>query len=225
MYHNKPPKGQKPRVEPYTIFNPHSVDLSRRDWNNIRELRTISIDPGEKNFAIRIEGRPFASNGGFVPYLFEKVNFSRTSEEDSSWSLFCDISRYLNQHRDKILGAHFVVVEKQLPVNYNAVRISQHVLTYFMEHLRDLPQLAIIVEVDPKTKGRILGAPPNLTKPLLKKWSAQKARDILTRRCDTKSLRILNAAGKKDDDLGDTVTQMEALAQHFGWPTTATLFP
>jgi len=209
------------------MFNPHTIDWNTRDWSGVKELISISIDPGDRNFAIRIEGRPFSSNAPFTPYLYEKVDFSPKDlqTDDNTWRLFSDISHYLNKHKDRINMAHIVVIEKQLPVNYPALRISQHVITYFMEHLRDLPQLPIILELDPKTKGRLLGAPPNLTKPLLKIWSTDKAREILERRGDSRSIRTLNNAGKKGDDLGDTVTQMEALAKHFGWPTTDTLFP
>lgn len=214
MYSQKIPKSDKPRVEPYTIFNPH--DRTDRDWSRLDQIQLVSIDPGSKNFAIRVEIRPWANkNIPIRSLLFERVDFS-SPDNENSWDLHPNILRYLDSKRDILQQATVVIIEKQLSINYNAVRISQHVLTYFMILLKDKPTLPFIVEIDPKTKGKTLGAPKNITKPILKKWAVDKAKELCSHRGDIYSLSELNKKGKVDD-LADTIVQAEALFIHLNW--------
>lgn len=214
MYSQKVAKRDKARAEPYTIFNPH--DRSNRDWDNLSGIVVVSIDPGYRNLAIRVERRPWGNRDlPIEPLLFEVVDFG-AQREGESWDLHPNILKYLEKNRRLLETASVVVVERQMAINYNAVRISQLLLTYFMMILRNKPNLPLILELDPKTKGKALGAPKSITKPALKKWATEKAREILTARGDVKSINQLNSS-KKKDDLGDTIVQVEALFIHMRW--------
>jgi len=222
MYRKKTPKSQQAKTEPYTVFNPHTKDTSTRDWTNESILYVVSIDPGRKNFAIRVETRHIYKKIPIIPRLFAKIDFQDAQDKDPiEWKLFGKLTAFLDQHRELFKKSHIVVVEKQLPENYKAVRVSQHVLTYFMCLLQDLPQLPLIMEVDSKLKGKMLGCPKYCD---VKQWSIEKAHEILTLRQDTFSLRSLAENTKKADDLSDTITQIEALFLKFQWLTTYDLY-
>ena len=53
MYQRKTPKSQKPDRTPYTAYNPHNISLTERKWEDT--IRIISIDPGIRNYALRVE--------------------------------------------------------------------------------------------------------------------------------------------------------------------------
>ena len=89
-----------------------------------------------------------------------------------------------------------------------------------MFHLKNnAPLLTMLFEIDPKIKGKELGAPPHLNERGIKQWSVEHCQKLLTKRNDTKGLEILKKQ-KKKDDLSDTVCQIEALFSLQGWPVT-----
>ena len=58
------------RRDDYTVYYPHTLDPIHR--LQLDPIRIISIDPGEKNYALRIEDR--YQNGQIKPIVFQKVN-------------------------------------------------------------------------------------------------------------------------------------------------------
>ncbi len=197
----------------YTIHNPHT-DGNSRDWSKLQVIRAVSIDPGKANMCIRVEDRPLHGPGTITPRLYERVSFTSKSDEVED-TTYTSISRYLASISDLLLSAHLVVIEKQLPDNYPLVRISQHLLTWFLEYLRDRPELAVIAEVSGKIKGQAYGV-TDLNKPAMKKWSGTVASALLARRKDEFSHAIITKSRKKDD-LGDVVIQLEAFCELLGW--------
>ena len=228
MYQRKTPKTQQPYKSVYVGHNPHTQPLTKRNWPD--RIRVISIDPGITHYAIRVEERNIRSVGPIKTLHFDKVGLKK-DEQELSDDLVCPvysfITNYLDQHLDLFKTCHVVIIEKQLPVNYRAVRMSQHTLSYFMVHLKDIvPNLAMFFEVNPQLKGRELGAPPNLNERGIKMWAVDKARELLTDRGDMVGLAVLNRKDpitnrkEKKDDLSDTICQAEALFSYFGWPLT-----
>jgi hypothetical protein len=220
MFTTKIPKSQRPSKAPFTIYKLHSVDVStHRSWND-SHVKVVSIDPAIVNLAIRVERRPRVTSGKITTELFEKLNLkeSKTDEEmmDSTFDMLSD---YLLQHLDLFRTCHYVIIERQLPTNYKAVRISTHALSFFLYYLKDSPLLPIVLEVDPKLKGKMLGATTSNEKDL-KKWAVQVATDLLEQRGDHDALQILSSY-KKKDDLSDTVIQIEALFAYLELPLTA----
>ena len=78
-----------------------------------------------------------------------------------------------------------MLIERQLPTNYRAVRISQHIISYFLFHFKNLtPSLPMIFEVDSKLKGKQLGFSKHLNERGLKLWSVDYAKSLLVKRQD-----------------------------------------
>lgn len=221
-------KSQSDYKSVYVAHNPHTVPLSERKWPD--QIRIFCCDPGVSHFSLRIETRSIKSVGPITTLLFDKVGLKKEEQEltkDLVCNIYSFISNYLDQHLDLIKTCHMVIIEKQLPINYRAVRVSQHVLTYLMEHLKNLtPNLPMFFEVIPQLKGRELGAPPTLNEKGIKAWAVEKAFQLLTDRNDQKGLEVLNRKDprtkrkEKKDDLSDTVVMIEALFSNFGWPLT-----
>jgi hypothetical protein len=65
------------------------------------------------------------------------------------------------------------------------------------------------VSINPKLKGRMLGAPKSLLGKQLKLWAQETAIKILTDRQELWSLSVISRH-KKKDDLCDTIVQLEA---------------
>ncbi len=228
MFGATTPKTQKPYKSVYVAHDPHTVSIENREWPD--RIRIISVDPGVTHYAIRVEERSRSTVGPIKTLHFDKVGLKKDDQELST-DLVCPvysfISNYLDEHLELFKTCHMVIIEKQLPKNYRALRMSQHTLSYFMITLKNIePQLAIIMEIKPQLKGRELGVPPNLNERGLKLWATVKARELLEERNDLEGLRIMDRKDpitnrkEKKDDLSDTVCQIEAMFSYFGWPLT-----
>lgn len=212
-----PPKSERPDKTPYTVYYPHSTPHTSRKWNQ-GYLQIVSIDPARKNYAMRIERR--YDNGWITPVMFDKVAIQQTHEvNDTTISQTYDnLTKFFNKYKALFNECHIIIFERQLPQNYQAVRIAQHTLSYFLITLCDMPLLPSIIEVDAKLKGRILGFQKGMD---LKQWAVNTAREILELRKDDFSLRVMDGFRSKQDDLADTVCQIEALLISWGFPPTA----
>jgi len=227
MFPQKIPKSQLPDKALITTYYPHTTDIHNRIWSQ-SYYRVISIDPGIKNFAFRIETRcnqARLSTGYFHPRteVLEKVSFSHhvTDEETGICNLYSELNKFLDQYEEWYPTVHMVIVEKQMPFNYKMVRLSQHVITYFHTKIINMPYLPSILEVSPKLKTNELGAPKGLTPTGVKDWSVKKTYEILAIRSDDKAIQIIDDTMKsKKDDLADTVVQIEAVFSYYGLPLT-----
>lgn len=155
----------------------------------------VSIDPSIKNLALRVESR---DNNKIQSIIFERKGFNHNN-------LYSDVITYFDQYYDILHQASIMVIEKQLPNNYNAVRLSQHIITYFMIRYYDTIS---IYEIEPRLKSKMLGY-DSTVHGNVKRWSISKAIEILTHYNDINGLNILNKE-KKKDDLADTVCQIES---------------
>lgn len=212
-------KTESPDKTPYTVYYPHSIGVEARRWN-MDYLQFVSIDPARKNYALRIERR--YQNGSIIPIVFDKISIASIRQEGAV--TICDtyqnLTNFLNKYRQFYEDCHFIVIERQLPQNYQATRIAQHSITYFSLLLTDRPLLPAIVEIDPKLKGKMLGAPKGINDKQLKTWAVETARKLLVLRNDTFSLQVLDHFATKQDDLSDTICQIEALILTWGLPPT-----
>lgn len=227
MFQTKTPKSQEPYKAVLVGHNPHTVPLTQRNWPD--RIRIISIDPGTTHYAIRVEERNIKMDDRIVTLHFDKVGLKAADQEltiDMVSPVYSFISNYLDRYLELFKTCHVVIIEKQLPKNYRAVRMSQHTLSYFMIHLKNLEPLAMIMEVKPQLKGKELGVPPNLNERGLKLWAVEKATELCEMRGDGVSLKVLSRKDpttnrkEKKDDLSDTICQIEAICSNFGWPLT-----
>lgn len=223
MYQKKTPVSQLPDKNEFTVYDPHTIDKSKRSWPEV--VKVISIDPGIRNLALRVESRGIRNSSYPIKTLvFEKL---RITDEDRKLEgnvdqLFSLITDFLDKYITIFKDCHMLIIERQLPINYKAVRISQHIISYFIFHFKNLmPYLPIIYEVDPKLKGRELGASKHLNERGIKQWSVDYAKMLLVKRKDNEGLAIVNKNKAKSDDLCDCVCQIEAFFGFNGWPITA----
>lgn len=157
-------------------------------------ITILSIDPGVKNLALRIERRCI-SKRTVKCLVFEKKTFS------TGPSLLADVIYYLQEYDYTCVD--LVLVEKQIYRSCTINSIESIVLTFFMMEI-ERP----IVSVNSKLKGKFLEANVQGSR-ALKKWSTAKALSILSIYGDKKSIDIMGTYQKKDD-LADTVCQVEA---------------
>ncbi|MBA3284292.1 MAG: hypothetical protein H0U27_04445, partial [Nitrosopumilus sp.] len=176
MFQKKTPKSEEAYKSIYVAHNPHTVPLTARKWPN--RIRIISIDPGVTHFALRVEERNIRHNDVISTLFYDKVGLKKEEQEldgDNVSQIFTFIQEFLDRNKELFKTCHMVLVEKQLPINYRAVRMSQHVLTYFMVLLKNGENLATFYEIAPTLKGRQLGSPPNINERGLKLWATEKA--------------------------------------------------
>lgn len=212
-------KSESPDKTPYTVYYPHSIDVSKRVWNQ-NYYQVVSIDPARKNYAIRIERR--YNNGYIKPIVFDKVSIESFVEDKGVLinNTYQELTKFLNKYKEFYDDCHFIIIERQLPQNYKACRISQHTISYFSLILENKPLLPSIVEVDPKLKTKMLGAPSGLSDSQTKSWAVVEGRALLTKRGDEFSLQVLDLFRTKQDDLCDTICMIEALCKLWGLPLT-----
>ncbi len=215
------PKCQMPDKNEFTAHLCHSIDSKYRDWSDV--INIISIDPGIRNLAIRVESRGIRDNTHPIKTLvFDKLRISDADRkmDDNVDKLYFLVTEFLDQYLNIFKTCHLMIIERQLPMNLKAVRISQHIISYFMGNLKNItPSLPMIFEIDAKLKGRELGASTHLNERGIKQWSIDHCKSLLTKRKDYTGLDILSKH-KKKDDLCDCVCQIEALFSFQGWPLT-----
>jgi hypothetical protein len=156
----------------------------------------------------------------FNKVAIDSFRFEGLKNETMICDTYQELTKFLRQYEEFFLKCHYIVIERQLPQNYKATRIAQHSISYFSILLQDNALLTAIVEIDPKLKGKMLGAPKGISSTQLKSWAIEKARELLTAREDISSLKVLDQFYRKQDDLSDTVCQIEALFACWGLPLT-----
>ena len=220
MFTKKTPKSQKENTGEFITYNPHSIDLSKRVWPDV--VKVISIDPGIRNLALRVESRGIRDgNHPIKTIVFEKLRIAEVDRkiEGRVDQLFTLVTEFLEKYREIFKSSHMVIIERQLPINYKAVRVEQHILTYFMLLFKDMmPTLPLIYEVDPKLKGRELGASKHLNERGIKQWSIDYATEELNKRQDSVGLAVFAKNKRKLDDLADTLTQINSFFSFNDWP-------
>lgn len=190
---------QRAMKDDYIIYSKNKDIGSLLD---LEECITVGLDPAIKNFALGIETRNYGKQASTL-HLFK---FGVKKKVENNEQYFCtDFIDMLDKYKEWWPQINLVVIERQMSTNPDAYRIAQHALTYF---LLMCPQ-AIIVEVNPKLKGKILGAPKGLTYAATKKWGIEIGKELLIERNDIIGLRALQGKGKKDD-LCDVICELEA---------------
>ena len=205
----------------YVIFHPYPVIQLPPIGKDIPDegCQCVSIDPAIKNFALRIEKR---YRTGYIETIqMIKVDFSQYGDVSESTGtttvdprILTAVTSTLNLLLPVMQETRIVGIERQMAINYKSSRIFQHILTYFLIMVNTFRNPCIIMDISPKLKGKILGAPKGLNHGGLKTWGISKALDILNWRNDQVGIQIIKQhKGKsktKADDLADTIIQMEA---------------
>ena len=120
---------------------------------------------------------------------------------------------HFNKHIFDDVGV--IIMEKQLGRNPMATTLMNHVYSWFLIQFRDFKKIILYPS---KNKTRILGAPLSgvdengkkikMDKSFRKKWSTEKASQILIKRDDEETYNYIFIKNKsKKDDLSDVITQ------------------
>jgi hypothetical protein len=213
-------------------YHPHKKPASDRQaiWSQSQYYQVASIDPAIRNLGFRIERRH--AGGRIEPLVFIKVDLDPKGkpkkkrpiavapplEASAEATIFDRLNLFLDIYRPLLMECHMVLVERQPPIKPEIVRIEEHALTYCSLYLRDAPLLPLIVGVNPKLKGQMLGAPAHSSYQQLKQWSVEMAIALSQARQDQFSQDVLASVTKKDD-LADTLCQIEAYFRYIGLAT------
>jgi len=167
-------------------------------------MRICSIDIGRVNFAFCVT--EYTSNhpkGNLL--LFDNVNLSSSIKPKSYLiPVFHNMTKELNSHKHILDTCDYIVIEKQMNTNTQAIKLGQHCLSYFM-----MTSNATLVEFPSYYKTQSLNAPPKMTYTQRKKWAVSKATEILIERNDYINLTLITMM-TKSDDLADVIIQTEA---------------
>jgi hypothetical protein len=209
-FNKQAPTGVK---NPFVIFNPHTLTpCSTQDPNFITS--TI-IDPGIKNCAIRV-AKYSLQTGKSQTLMMQNFNFTRVEAMASTGNYGLETQYYpqvlttLDPYLELFCQSQYIGIESQLPINYDLVRMGQHLISYFMIRVRDQGNRPLIIEIDPHLKSRMLNAPPRMKKPELKSWAHTMGIHFL-RYSDEHSLADQLSQTTKGDDMGDIICYEKCL--------------
>lgn len=145
----------------------------------------FSVDPGRGNFACRIEKR--CDNGTIIPYLLMRIDFGHL--------IIQEVTKFLIDREELIKTIDVLLIERQMPINYSMVRLSQHIESYIMTKYPHV----VVYEINPKVKPE-------------KNICFEAAIEELEKGNDTKTIDFLiDMQNKKEkcDDLCDTIGQIK----------------
>lgn len=192
-------------------FYPHDKSKKERKWvQNFRQI--ISIDPARLNLAIRIERRYHTYNTISMTDKADRVEtliFHRASLKDFSNCEPIAIKELFDKIYKYIPTTHMVIIERQPKKNFGIERIASQIIFYLCELLRNQILLPSIYEIDARIKSRLLGFGKKV-----KDDSEIFANNLFRKRKDNFAISILDSEQKKQDDLCDTVSQIEAFLKY-----------
>lgn len=191
---------------PYTIFSPHDGEFPLYNEPYVSDFygrsgetfcQIMAIDPGIKNCGICIQR--FWSSGAIETVMLTRINFLISDLAATDTIYYTNCIRILRQFVPIMELCQYIIIESQLPINYDMVRMSTHIISFLMMSLENKGCKPMICEVDAYFKSRIFKAPPKMTKPELKKWCAEYAMKLLQEQGDTETYNVIAKASKKDD--------------------------
>jgi len=165
-----------------------------------RKYNIVSIDPGVKNMGFCVERRRLNSHTHLL-YL-ERVTLKDVK--------YVTVKAYFDQFNYS--HVKLVIIEEQMAFNSSVARIAKYILSYFVCKVN-----AIIIEVSPKLKSKILNPKVILKGPALKEWEIQEALSLLIRRGDQRGISEFLSEAPKDyilnEDLNTAVKFLKRKAK------------
>jgi hypothetical protein len=209
------PKALKSQLPDETDFTEHFFHdcPSTLNYHYKPSLRIVSIDPGIERFAMRIEYRNQASRSPIVTevQVATKLKQFKTNERGEN-HLYSETVKMLDNYLHLFVISDFIVIERQVPINYQMVRFSQHLISYFMLRLKNNDCRTRIIELNNKIKSTAMNGPKGLSGKGMKKWALAVALQIVNFRQDAFVLNIFSKMKKEIDkyDPADTIVQAES---------------
>jgi len=223
MYQRKAGKYEQPDKGPYTYHPIISHKGKYRNWIQGYH-RVVSIDPAEKNLAIRVEKRPYDAIK-VETELFLKwdlTSYSTAYNNSDTSYIYSFLMDELDKYKPLFRQAHFVLIERQMAINFRMTRLFGCLVSYFLRILKKGIHYPMIYELNSQVKSSQLGCPKGYRGSELKKWGIELALHISKYRGDDVSYNIIKKEKRigKKDDLADTIIQIEAFFKLMGYKTT-----
>ena len=217
MYKYKKKKRKVPDswFNPYLLYYNGAIPREQRRWLE-PYIQVAAIDPAEKNLAIRVERRYFAT--GSNPTKLEPVHYNNYNVTGATMAeSLINILKLLNELGSQLITCHVIAIERQLfTKNPDASRIFQHILTWLLCFVASSTLMPDIYEVDPKWIKQMMSLIVGKGKGN-KTIMPYRIRALFYAYGDNASWQILSQTGKKDD-LADAAAMCEAVARTFGLP-------
>ena len=199
---NNPVGFSKP---PFASFNPHTraAPVMRNE-----NLIITSIDPGIVNCGIYV--CYVNTNTGETTSLYlARLEFNKEENHYISSSKILD---ELEETEKYFSSSHYIIIESQMSISYDNTRMGQHLITYFINKLKDKGNRPLVIEFNSQSKTRLLDCPKGMKKVDYKKWCREKAISLLEERKSKKEEKFIMCLQgmKKGDDIGDAVCQFYA---------------
>ena len=217
MYKYKKKKRKIPPswVNSYLLYYNGAQPREQRAWTE-PYVQVAAIDPGEKNLAIRVERRYYATSSTPVklePILYYDYN---VTGQNMAGTLI-NIITLLNNINPQLAGCHVLIIERQLfTKNPDASRIFQHILTWLLCFVSTSTLMPDIYEVDPIWIKQMMSLVIGKGKGN-KTIMPYRVRALFYNYGDIVSWQILSQTGKKDDK-ADVAAMCESIARTFGLP-------
>lgn len=228
MAFNQGPKSDPTQDGDYTVFIPQESGNKRTDED--KYIQSVSIDPGQRNYCMRIERRYY--NGPIVTIYYQTSQLREKNVEKKSSdragkkttyvvSVACgNLYSLLLSQIEIIRESHYVVIERQLKVNTPIYSTMDNIIAYMHTLLYNNELGTKIYCISSKMKNLALGKTGSLGKAELKELSTIKGAILLMKRGDHGALEKMFSENEKMDDYGDVVTQNESFSQLMGYPLT-----
>lgn len=212
---------------PFVCHDPYSIEeiAQNRRWpENLRSV--LLIDPGKTYFCARFETwsrTPIQdlnpdSEGWYVRTdKFILLNFNSKKERWKNHdTLYGRCTRVLDAEKNLMRSLHLIAIESQMKSNYQMIRFSQHLISYFIVRANQLSEYPLVLEMNNQCKTRVFSySPPkglkkNQRDRHVKKWAQEKGHQLLQERNDSNAIQMISKAVKYDDPM-DTVVMGQAL--------------
>ena len=197
----------------FIIRSKHSELPEKKDT-----MRFVSIDPGEKNFAITIQKR-----GKTVKNLvIAKHIFGDQRKKSGCGSIDLRIDEtnsILDQYKKHYKKCDVVLVENQMFVNDVMAYMERDIIHYFRNNYPDI----CVVSLDNKLKNSIMEKKKNENKSNYQAREISKAVELCNNWSDQKSVDLLYEFLESDDkadkahDPSVTINQLEAFCRKVGY--------
>ena len=138
----------------------------------------------------------------------EEAAISEWGNASASGAHYIYAKQRIEALEEHFINCQYIVVESQMPVNTEMVRMAQHIMSTLFMTVRDKGAHPLIIEIDAKLKTSVLCAPPGMKKYARKKWAGLKAVEVLESNRDFETAELIKRSTKKDDH-GDVVCYTE----------------
>lgn len=197
----------------YLIHRYHG-DSNRSDFSNLSSVYIVSIDPAVKNLGVYVEHRCMVSG---TTRTLEMHKFDISPKNDKGSDLFYNlINCFQVESLDYYCkNCHYVVVEKQSNRNYDCIRVSQAIISYFL--FIDNPNRPYIIEYSPTSRraaAKRLYCRDIPSGDAYKRWVTSEVLEIMGRRDDSDGMNIYNSLKSKRTDIADCLFQVKILFMH-----------